>query len=324
MVEKTQKEKLNTVIEKNTFYFYNKEFEQEYESYLNCLNQTLLLLKNEIDNSNNKLSKELINTFLLREYGLDSILALTGISDESLKRLITLIRATNDETLTRVSLKTKWSSESVENINEWNIEKIKSLVIKNKDFREGLVNLFFEGATIPFLVKTIAPFNLKKLSISKLKFEVESIIDTLTRYKVKGSYYGKKQNNAETVIAEVISDLNLSYETGKLKDIVREHKSINRTMDFIIPNKKNPKIIIESSYLVTTSSGQGDKAKTEIGVSSIIKSSYPTAKFISFVDGMGWYVRKQDLARMVEAYEDVFTLHEDELTRFREFLSVCL
>jgi len=93
-------------------------------------------------------------------------------------------------------------------------------------------------------------------------------------------------------------------------------------MDFIIPNKKNPLIIIESSFLVTTSSGQGDKSKTEISVSELIKQHYPRAKFVGFVDGIGWYVRKNDLKRMVSAYEDVFTFHKDELLRFRDMVKL--
>ncbi|MBW1650327.1 MAG: hypothetical protein JRJ44_06565 [Deltaproteobacteria bacterium] len=91
-------------------------------------------------------------------------------------------------------------------------------------------------------------------------------------------------------------------------------------MDFIIPSKKNPLIIIESSFLATTSSGQGDKSKTEISIDALIKEHYPKAKFIGFIDGIGWYVRKRDLQRMVTAYEEVFTFHNDELKRFGKLL----
>jgi len=42
-------------------------------------------------------------------------------------------------------------------------------------------------------------------------------------------------------------------------------------MDFIIPDKINPRIIVESSFLVTTSSGQGDKSKTEISFNNFNK-----------------------------------------------------
>jgi len=52
----------------------------------------------------------------------------------------------------------------------------------------------------------------------------------------------------------------------------------------------------------------------------LIKEHYPNATFIGFVDGIGWYVRKGDLKRMVTAYEDVFTFHKDELSRFEKLL----
>ncbi len=95
-------------------------------------------------------------------------------------------------------------------------------------------------------------------------------------------------------------------------------------MDFIIPNKANPKIIIESSFLVTTSSGQGDKSKTEHQIKSLITKYYPTSKFIGFIDGIGWYVRKGDLKRMVSAYDDVFTFEKTEIKRFINFLNTIL
>jgi hypothetical protein len=76
---------------------------------------------------------------------------------------------------------------------------------------------------------------------------------------------------------------------------------------------------MERSFLVTTSSGQGDKSKTEGNIKKLIAKYYPNAKFIGFIDGIGWYVRKGDLARMVAAYDDVFTFHKDEIERFKSF-----
>lgn len=146
------------------------------------------------------------------------------------------------------------------------------------------------------------------------------MIDTLVRYKEKGSYSGLKENNPEIVVADLLESLGVSHETGDLSELVTNAPDTKRTMDFIIPNKENPRIIVESSFLVTTSSGQGDKSKTEISIRQLIKRHYPRVKFIGFVDGIGWYVRKEDLKRMVAAYEDVFTFHPDELARFENLL----
>ncbi|MDP2919549.1 MAG: DpnII family type II restriction endonuclease [Dehalococcoidia bacterium] len=317
---KTVDEKFRIVIEKNTFYFFNRRFEETYEGYLNSIRETLLVLKNEVETKG--LKKETFERLLAEnDNGLTALLALTGFSNESLKRLITLIRVVDNRPLAKLSLKEKWHQpEDLENIKEWSDATIARRLRDNEHFRAGIVNIFFEGATLPFLASTVPLFELKKLSISKLQFDIPAMIDTLVRYKEKGSYSGLKEKNPETVVADLLESLGLTYETGDLGELIKNARNTKRTMDFIIPNKENPRIIAESSFLVTTSSGQGDKSKTEISIRQLIKLHYPRAKFIGFVDGIGWYVRKEDLKRMVAAYEDVFTFHRDELARFENLL----
>lgn len=316
-------EKFNTVITKNTFYFYNREFEEAYEGYVNSIKETLLVLKNQIQNTG--LRKELFEDLIhKKENGLRALLALTGFSNESLKRLITFIRIIDDAELNALIYKEKWMTEAEigdkENVKEWTDNKIQKKIQESEPFRKGLVNIFFEGSTIPVLSKALPLFELKKLSISKLNFEVDALIDTLIRYKEKGSYSGKKENNPEVVIENILDKIEVEFEKGDLGELIDNAPDTKRTMDFIIPNKKSPKIIIECSYLVTTSSGQGDKSKTEISIDTLIKEHYPEARFLGFVDGIGWYVRKNDLKRMVGAYEDVFTFHQEELERFKQLL----
>lgn len=310
--------KYKTVIEKNTFYFNNDEFQEKYESFVNSLIETLLVLKNEVETQG--LNKELLEQFLVeKENGLRVLLALTGFTNESLKRLITIVRVSENKELSKLFKKNKWIEEQEkDDISEWGDNRIFKLIRENKFFRQGIVNLFFEGSTIPFLSQTLPLFELKKLSISKLKFEIPALIDTIVRYKEKGSYSGKSENNPEFYISKILEDLNISFEKGDLDKLLLNEQVVKRTMDFIIPNKENPIIIIESSFLVTTSSGQGDKSKTEIGMKRLIEKYYPKAKFFGFIDGIGWYVRKNDLLRIVTAYDDVFTFHKDEIERFKK------
>lgn len=314
---KTVEDKFNTVISKNTFYFYDRKFEEAYEGYVTSIKETLLVLKNKIQTTG--LRKELFEELIARkENGLRAILALTGFSNESLKRLITFVRIVDDDELNRLVWKDKWMSDKDRvDIKEWSDSKILTAIKTNEYFRKGIVNIFFEGSTLPILSRALPLFELKKLSISKLNFDIEALIDTLIRYKEKGSYSGKKENNPETVIEGMLDEMGITFEKGDLSELIDNAPATKRTMDFIIPNKRSPKIIIESSYLVTTSSGQGDKSKTEISIDSLIKEHYPEARFLGFVDGIGWYVRKGDLKRMVAAYEDVFTFHQEELERFK-------
>ncbi|MFA6186195.1 MAG: hypothetical protein WC770_03140 [Phycisphaerae bacterium] len=319
-MKKTNNEKFLTVIQKNTFYFFNSKFEENYEGYINSLKETLLVVKNKIETEG--LKKDIFEWLLIeKENGLRALLALTGFSNEYLKRLTTIIRIVDDPELNNLVFKNKWSDEKKsENIQEWSDSTIQNLIKNNEYFRKGLVNIFFEGASIPFLANTIPLFELKKLSISKLKFEIPELIDTLIRYKEKGSYSGMAGNNPETVVEEILERLGITYERGDLTELIDNAPDNKRTMDFIIPNKKNPLIIAESSFLATTSSGQGDKSKTEISIDTLLKQHYPKAVFIGFVDGIGWYVRKGDLKRMVTAYEDVFTFHKEEMKRFETLL----
>lgn len=317
---KSVEDKFRIVIQKNTFYFFNQKFEENYEGYINSLKETLLIVKNKVEIEG--LKKEIFEWLLKeKENGLRALLALTGFSNEYLKRLTTILRIVDNPELNTLVFKDKWHSEkNPDNIQEWSDGTILKKIQSNEYFRKGLVNIFFEGASIPFLANTIPLFELKKLSISKLKFEIPELIDTIIRYKEKGSYSGMKGNNPETIIADILEKLGLTYETGDLTELISNAPDNKRTMDFIIPNKENPLIIAESSFLATTSSGQGDKSKTEISIDALIKTHYPNATFVGFVDGIGWYVRKGDLKRMVTAYEDVFTFHKDELQRFEKLL----
>jgi hypothetical protein len=321
---KTTEDKFKTVIQKNTFYFFNKRFEEKYEGYLGTIKDTLLVLKNRIETEG--LRKEVFEDLLTKkENGLRALLALTGFSNEYLKRLTTMIRVVNNPELNTLVFKDKWNKDKdTDNIQEWSDETIQSLIHQNEFFCKGIVNIFFEGSSIPFLANTIPLFELKKLSISKLKFEIPEMVDSLIRYKEKGSYSGMKENNPEIVIDSILKKLKIPFDTGDLGELIKKASNSKRTMDFIIPNKKSPKIIIESSYLVTTSSGQGDKSKTEISIDKLIKQHYSDTHFWGFVDGIGWYVRKNDLKRMVVAYEDVFTFHPEELARFEQELKEVL
>jgi hypothetical protein len=317
---RTNEEKFQTVIQRNTFYFFNPDFEQRYEvQNLNALNNLLQLVQAKVQQEGIK--KVFFEDLLLRENGLKALLALNGFSNESLKRLTTFLRIVDDPALDDLTCKKHWLKiENKEEIKEWSDANIEKLVATNEYFRKGLVALFFEGSSNPLLGRVLPPFELRKLSIDKLSFRPEPMIDTLVRYKEKGSYSGMKENNPETVIENILDQLGLSHTTGDLQSLVGVVDDKKRTMDFIIPDQENPRIIAESSFLVTTSSGQGDKSKTEIAIRSLITEHYPDAKFIGFVDGIGWYARQNDLRRMVSAYDDVFTYHPDELRRFRQML----
>ena len=311
----SDKAKYRKIIEKNTFYFNNPEFENRHESEMHSIKEALLYLHNQVKQQG--LNKIIFIRFLQeKEQGLPALLTLTGISNEYLKRLITFIRVIDDRELSRTTLKEKWCKEEAGEISEWSDGKIAKLLIENSSFTEGIVNLFFEGGSLPILARALPTFELKKLSIGKLGFSFEELIDTIIRYKRKGSYSGKRENNPDEYLKQILTAEKVPFESGDLPILASLETERKRTIDIIMPDKEAPKVLVESSYAITTSSGQGDKSKTEIGMRSLLKQYFPRASFFGFVDGIGWYVRKNDLERMVRAFDDVFTFHEQEIRRF--------
>ncbi len=323
---KSTEEKYLNVIKNNTFYYYDEEFESEYEKHIFSVREAIIYLRNEVDNRGCK--KEVFEDFLRRkkDLGLKALLAVTGFSNEGLKRLITVVRIVDDLDVSRLVYKDKWAGaitllqKGIPDVTEWSTAKIEALVRDNEYFRKAIVNIFYDGSGIEFFQRVLPTFEFQKFSLEKLRFDMNAIMDTLARYKEKGSRSAKHMNNPESLVQKILERHRISYDKGDLTELIAKAKVTKRTMDFIIPDKKNPRIIAESSFLVTTASGQGDKSKTEVGVGALIKQHYPNTTFIGFVDGIGWYVRKQDLKRMVEAYEDVFTYHSDELQRFERFV----
>jgi len=315
MIYPSLDEKFDTIISKNTFYFYNEEFEEYYEGHISSIAQNIFILRNKIETEGLKESV-LLKHITEVEDGIDAILTITGFSKESLQRLVTFIRAADDKTLSALVNKDSWPGEDFK--TEWGLDKIKSIIKTNKMFAEGIINLFFKGPTVPIIKKVLPLFEFKKLDINKFSFSIESLVDTIIRYKTKGSYKASREGNPEVVIEEILTSHKLSFEKGKFR--IPEAGNIPRTMDFIVPDKTSPRLIIECSYSVTTASGMGDKAKTEKTVADYLKKNYPNVVFVGFVDGIGWYVRRGDLKRMVDAYDFVFTFSKDEIERFKKLL----
>jgi len=207
---KTTDEKIRTVIEMNTFWFSNREFETTYEGYINALKENLLHLKNRVERE--RLSVELIADFLDEEGkdGLTALLALTGFSYELLKRVFTFIRLKDAPELNALVYRDQWlpegESDSTEDIQEWGTGYIERRMSRDASFRLGVANVFFKGARTALLYEALPLFHLKKLNFSKMNFQMEALLDTLVRYKEFGSYNAKRETNPERVVEQLLTD----------------------------------------------------------------------------------------------------------------------
>ncbi len=310
----TNKQKLDIVIRRNTFFFKSEDFEEKWEARISSITNLLLFLQRELNTKKSLGDKKkvVVNLLLDKPDGLSALLALTSISEEFLLRLITFARTVQDKELNKLVRIESFAKFPLD--KEVSKTSLFKLVKTNRNTTESIVNLLFEGYSVPILQEHLPLFELKKLNFSKLEFTTESLLDSIVRHAKRGSYKAQGKNDPAGLIEQLL-------DTNKIPYVAKTTLTgISRTMDFIIPSKSSPKILVECSFEVTTSSAMGDKAKTEIQVISDIKRHYSNTAFVGFVDGIGWYVRKKDLARLVAAFDNVFTFKDTELARFLEFV----
>ncbi len=94
-------EKFRTVLERNTFFFHDPHFEEQHESSITSFTNLLLLLKNKLEAVRANDERKAIVTSFITDHpdGLRALLALLGLSKESLLRMITFTRVVNDTAL---------------------------------------------------------------------------------------------------------------------------------------------------------------------------------------------------------------------------------
>lgn len=302
--------KVQTVLSKNTFFFIDPRVQEEQEQHISSLVQLILLLKAGIEEKGLK-KRFLVEFIMKKSEGLAALLAILGISDETMNRLLMFIKEVNNPELNQLVNRKFWPKREMIVVKD-----LPNYFQNNKLFAEGIINLLFEGATIPILRNSLPLFELKKFNITKFKMSPEALIDTIVRYKVKGSFMAKAVTNPEKYIKDTLTEWDIKWEEGRS---LRE--KIGRDVDVMIPSKESPIIIIECSYHVTTSSGMGDKAANELRVRRSIKEQFGEGVwFVGFIDGLGWYVRRSDLRVLVQAFDEVFTFHREEIERFKAFL----
>lgn len=177
---------------------------------------------------------------------------------------------------------------------------------------------------------------LKRFNLAKCKslFDVVKEPSRLQRDledTFKSRMQNKKGYSAETsILAGVVEKVGLKHEAGEVPvlaqffDRTSEGDDLierNPRVDLVIPSLANPRVLIESTYNLTTASGQTKKIDANDSLYRAIKkyeqSIGKPVIFINFVDGAGWAKRGlADVSRLVSScdyavnYENLDLLEE--------------
>ena len=158
-----------------------------------CLKNILYVLA--LESGDGIIRREQVNETLAKQDGLRAILALNGLSMSTLVKIIHLARICEDEALRDTLRFRDWDIETVEDTQDvWEAGEVVSLIMDNAAFRGGVINLFFEGVSLPVLHNHFPLREMTKLSSMRLSFKPHVLIETLVEY---GLYYEQVQEVSE-------------------------------------------------------------------------------------------------------------------------------
>lgn len=229
-------------------------------------------------------SKETLKQYIVsNKDALGHLTSVAEISEERFKRMVSMIRKDRGFVFA----------------TEWGLSKIRTAMMESPAMMESVLDLIWDGKHDPKMQACIPSFYLDNMvmdahTLAKLK-DTESV-----RQLVKRGLEGTYSNMiGDAILADIEKELKrvcakhgLEYQSNVRVPI------LDRAVSFVLESAQNPKIILDVSYAVTTSSSQGSKKEAARKTSDIVKANRAQGRnivFVNFLDGAGWIGRQADL-----------------------------
>lgn len=231
---------------------------------------------------------------------LKAFISLIGLSEERLKRVVSLVRYRYYNHVFK---------------SEWNVQQISSKIKSDDIFKNNLIEFFINGrnsligAEIPLYYmrnfKLTNPEFIKDLKDHKY---VERILND---NEIQGKYSNRIGTHVEKIIQKKLDLYKSNTNKNLIYEMQKEFPLLNKNIDFLIPNVNAPVILIESSYNITTGSGQSKRADQLVELYTILMKHNANHRgnkilMVNYCDGFGWVGRQNDLHRIYDASDFVF------------------
>lgn len=222
------------------------------------------------------------------EEALDRITSLLNISEEKFKRIITMLRIQKRHTPS----------------TEWSLSKVREQMITNPIFMDEVCDLFMKGATIDKYKGLIPAYYLENFSIDAAtlgRLASPDDIRRLIKKGLEGNYNNKLGDSffksASDVITSACDKAGLTYAIKKNVPLV------GKIISIAIPNESAPRLLIDITYGITTSSAQTKYAERAETVAAKLRDRNAGKEkqrivFINVIDGAGWVARQSDLNKI--------------------------
>ncbi len=261
-----------------SMFYMNKEYEQAIEQEVQDKVDELYHELQSID------TKEGLRKYIVEHKdSLDNLTSLMEISTERFKRMVSMIRKDRGFVFS----------------TEWGLGKIRTAMMESPAMMESVINLIWAGRDDEKLKAKIPYFYLDNMAIDKTTLQKLTDKNSI-RLFVKRGMEGRYSNN--------IGDLVLNQIEEKIKAVCAKHglkyqkdirvPVLDRSVSFVLESPQSPKVIIDVSYSVTTSSSQGSKkeaARKTVEVLDRQRKSGNNIVYVNFLDGAGWIGRQSDM-----------------------------
>ena len=216
---------------------------------------------------------------------LTSILMLMEIPEEKFKRIISMLRREHRYVFS----------------SEWSLEKTRSVLLENKTLMDDVCELLLNGANSERFKRKIPDFYRDSFKIDHYTMAKLQNRDELTKLAKRQMDTKYTASVSLAFVKRVEEAIKLTCDLEGL--IYVKNKSVDgleKNYGFIIPDNKKPKILINCSYNITTSSTQSRFSDAVIRTRDKIKSNGKKILIVNIVEGAGWIGRQSDLKVIYE------------------------
>ncbi|MBS4031629.1 MAG: hypothetical protein KGZ63_09470 [Clostridiales bacterium] len=220
---------------------------------------------------------------------LDRITSLLNISEEKFKRIITMLRIQKRHMPT----------------SEWSLSKVREQMVSSSAFMNEICDLLMKGATLDKYKSLIPAYYLENFQIDASTLGRLASPDDIRRLVKKG-LEGNYNNRIGDSFFKCASDAIIRgcEATGLTYAIKKNVPIVGKVVSVAIPDESNPKLLIDITYGITTSSAQtryAERAEAKAIKIRELNSKMPPKQHIGFVnvvDGAGWVARQSDLNKI--------------------------
>ncbi len=306
MADVVRKIEFEELFNSTTMFYVNDKYEEEMEKEVQA----------KVDELAGELqfihSKEDLKQYIIdHKDALDNLTSLMEISTERFKRMVSMIRKDRGFVFS----------------TEWGLGKIRTAMMDSPAMMESVLDLLYDGRNDERMKAKIPFFYLDNMGITEATLAKLQNKDSI-RLFVKRGLEGKYSNNIGDLILEDIErKINqvcvkhgLDYEKNVRVSI------LDRAVSFVLESPTDPKIIIDVSYSVTTSSAQGNKKNAARKTEDTLKKEREKGNqiiYVNFLDGAGWIGRQADMREIHRCSDYVINFNnlnliEDIITSYVE------